>query len=218
MTHSFIKKGPSTVEDPIAMAMTVDGILGAALLAEKEKADAVVIDCTADPGISEARHAVSIPVIGAMRVALSLASDLATRTGIIFPSRNAFPVARNLYRSYADTSCIPMAATDQLVRDLTAENDSTPQALFEASLLLADENECGAIILGCTGYSPFAQTLRDRLSGIGTDIAVIDPVSVAIFTAAAMTWENTSHSKRCFPFPRKGSSSATKLDEIRAAL
>jgi allantoin racemase len=50
---------------------------------EAEGADAVLVACSGDPGVAEARSLVSIPVVGPMEAAMSLACSYGWRFGIV---------------------------------------------------------------------------------------------------------------------------------------
>ncbi len=78
LTYRCTGAGPAEIfSDADAVAATpfvVQSIVAAA----GEGFDAVVVDCTADPGVAEARVAVDIPVVGpgeAMRAAIAAASQ-----------------------------------------------------------------------------------------------------------------------------------------------
>jgi len=62
-------------------------ILAKACWAEASGYDAIVVNCMVDPGVPELRRTVSIPVIGAGRAAVAVASVLADRPLSIFPGR-----------------------------------------------------------------------------------------------------------------------------------
>jgi allantoin racemase len=50
--------------------LAAPGVVDAAIKAEADGAEAVVIDCMLDPGLDAAREAVSIPVIGCGEAAM----------------------------------------------------------------------------------------------------------------------------------------------------
>ena len=59
-----LDKGPASLESQYEDAVAVPQVVLRTVDAEREGADAVIIDCMNDPGLQAAREAVSIPVVG----------------------------------------------------------------------------------------------------------------------------------------------------------
>ncbi|MDB5365038.1 MAG: hydrogenase expression protein HupH, partial [Rhodospirillales bacterium] len=78
-----ISAGPSSVESRVDEAFCVPGLVALALQAQRDGADALVIDCMGDPGLGALREAVQIPVLGVAQTSMSVASMLAQRFGVV---------------------------------------------------------------------------------------------------------------------------------------
>ena len=70
VTNAQIKLGPASIESAVDEVLAAPGVVEAAIKAESDGAQAVVIDCMLDPGLDAAREAVSIPVIGCGEAAM----------------------------------------------------------------------------------------------------------------------------------------------------
>ena len=73
MTNAQIRQGPASIESAVDEVLAAPGVVDAAIMAEADGAQAVVIDCMLDPGLDAAREAVSIPVIGCGEAAMRAA-------------------------------------------------------------------------------------------------------------------------------------------------
>ena len=61
ISQRFLDRGPASVELAVDEVLAGPGVVDAALAAEAEGAQALVIDCMLDPGLDAAREAVGIP-------------------------------------------------------------------------------------------------------------------------------------------------------------
>lgn len=69
-THSELDRGPPSIECEYDKAFAVPDTIVKAIEAERNGADAIVIDCMGDPGLKPVRELVSIPVVGAAEAAI----------------------------------------------------------------------------------------------------------------------------------------------------
>ena len=75
--HAVIDRGPMRVTtDDDARAAAPEVVRKVRFLANEGAADAVVIDCMAEPGLAEAQRSVRIPVVGPRSAVLAAAGDL----------------------------------------------------------------------------------------------------------------------------------------------
>ncbi len=144
---------------------------------ERDGVDAVFVACSGDPGVSEARSLLSIPVVGPMEAAMALACSYGWRFGIV-------TVADRTWGSWMDqlVHINGFSARYAGLRQLETptarvftEGFSNP-ALVEADLrarcaeMAADGAD--AILLGSAGLSTFATSFG---------LAATDPPEVPIF-------------------------------------
>lgn len=83
--HRFVRHMRRATDTAIAyptMLNKVD-VVNEMLELERAGADAVMVACSGDPGVAEARSVLSIPVVGPMEAAMSLALGYGWRFGIV---------------------------------------------------------------------------------------------------------------------------------------
>ncbi len=71
--------GTPSVEGHVAESLVTPDIIAKAIEAEREGADAVIVDCMGDPGVQACREAIDIPVIGPAEASMHLAAVLGHR-------------------------------------------------------------------------------------------------------------------------------------------
>jgi Asp/Glu/hydantoin racemase len=144
---------------------------------ERDGVDAVFVACSGDPGVSEARSLLSIPVVGPMEAAMSLACSYGWRFGIV-------TVADRTWGSWMDqlVHIYGFSARYAGIRQLETptarvftEGFSNP-GLVEADIRArcAEMAAAGAdaILLGSAGLSTFATSFG---------LAATDPPEVPVF-------------------------------------
>jgi allantoin racemase len=84
------KGAPNEISNDQEAKQAIPIIVEKAMWAESRGYDAIIINCMIDPGLDEVRLKVNIPVIGAGRAAMGLATSVAERPARIFP--NSVPI------------------------------------------------------------------------------------------------------------------------------
>ena len=143
-------------------------------------ADAVVIACFSDPGVSRTRAALpGRPVIGIAEAAYYAALQLGQRFGVI--SLGPSSIARHATR-IEDLGLSARLAGDREISMSVAEGNR-PESLAKiraTAEALRDRDGAGVIILGCAGMGLHRAALQ---AAIG--LPVIDPVQAAVASAVA---------------------------------
>jgi Asp/Glu/hydantoin racemase len=150
---------------------------------ERDGVDAVFVACSGDPGVSEARSLLSIPVVGPMEAAMSLAVSYGWRFGIV-------TVADRTWGSWMDqlVHIYGFSARYAGLRQLETptarvftEGFSNPE-LVEADIRgrCTEMAAAGAdaILLGSAGLSTFATSFG--LASTDNDVPVFDVLSVGL--------------------------------------
>lgn len=193
-----LDKGPVSVESSIDEALCGPGLINKALDAEKLGAQAIVIDCLGDPGLDAVREAVTIPVIGPGMSAYHLACTLGHKFAVVTVLGRLRPLIEAHAVKYGVHAKLgAVKAVEVSVLDIEDE-------LFEsvAGKALEAINECGVdvIVLGCTGFLGLEQLVRQRIKEeIDIEVPVINPLPVAVLTAANLIDLNLSHSGLAYP-------------------
>jgi allantoin racemase len=168
---------------------SVDGAVERIIKAEEEGYDAVVISCTFDPGLFEARGIVDIPVVGILEAAGMVAMMMGQMFSIVGPEKVASSVLRRLIDTYGFSGrCASVRDIGIVARDLYPDKTPTEEVLNRLVTVAKKCIEDGAeiIIPGCSIIGALYTTGfdKDPLEVIG--IPVLDPQIVAFKMAEMM--------------------------------
>ncbi len=79
----MLKGGPPLTDNEEDLLLASRFIIAEAVLSEKEGFDAIVIDCTTDPGMMEMEQSLKIPIAGSLKSSIMLALTLGKTYSII---------------------------------------------------------------------------------------------------------------------------------------
>jgi len=199
LSFAFLTNGPASIESSIDEVLAAPGVIDAALKAQADGMDAVIIDCMLDPGLDAAREAVEIPVIGCGEASLREASKFGRFSVLTVLDRQ-----KRAFRKQA--ACHGLS--DQLasvrgigipVLDLERDREASIDATIRESRGAVNDDGARVIIFGCTGMLGFAEPVYQAL-GPEIDL-VIDPLPHAIAVAHAAVSENDKTDKLLYPRP-----------------
>ncbi len=194
--------GPASIESEYDEMLAVPDTVAKIIEAEREGADAVVIDCMGDPGLKPGRECVSIPVVGPAEAAMHAAAMLGHTFSVITVLKRLRPQSENQAKVYGVAEKFAsVRAVDIPVLELETDLDSVKRALTEQALLAIEEDGADAIIFGCTGMLGCAEAVREGLLTRGYDVPVIDPVPYAVRLAVTLVDAGLSHSRITYPTP-----------------
>ena len=194
VTNAQIRQGPASIESAVDEVLAAPGVIDAAIMAEADGAQAIVIDCMLDPGLDAAREAVSIPVIGCGEEAMRAAGAPFAVVTVLQRQERAFGDLARKY-GFADL----MTGTIGIgVPVLALETD---RANAVAATIKGSEKAVSGgaevIIFGCTGMLGFA----DEVSAALDAIKVIDPLPNAIAAAHIAAQSGKKTDKLVYPAP-----------------
>jgi allantoin racemase len=176
-------KAPTTVVDYFMSCLLAPSYCKAAIEAEKEGADALIIVCTDDPGLRFVRQVVDIPVIGEYESTLHLACQMGFKFGVIaWPTRPMMARAEFHIREYgleANACSYPVEPLlepgPDAEKELALNGYTNPKAFCEKYLVPAAQKliKRGAevLVMGSTGMSILAD---------GGGFSKIDDVGVPV--------------------------------------
>jgi len=195
-----LERGPASVESIYEDALAAPGVVAAAIQAERDGVDAVVIDCMNDPGMEAAREAVSIPVIGAAQASMLLAAMLAHKFSIVTTAgRDVYPTALLARRYGIASSHASTRWVDIPVLELNADRQRLLEALVDESKRAIEVDGAHAIVFGCTGMRGMAGMVESELRKQGIAAIVIDPSLAALKWAEILVDLKLTHSQRTYP-------------------
>jgi allantoin racemase len=199
---SELDSGPATIHCEFDDMLAVPDTVAKIIAAEREGADAVVIDCMGDPGLRAAREAVRIPVLGPCETSMHLAAMLGQKFSVVTILHRLRPTFENLAKLYGvHDKLVSVRSVEIPLLDLQGNMEATAHALTEQAILAVEQDSADVIILGCTGLLGYAEGVRKGLLEGGYDAPVIDPLPAAVKIAAAVVETGLSHSKLTYPAP-----------------
>jgi allantoin racemase len=197
-----IETGPASIECDYEIMLAQPGTIAKIVEAERQGADAVVIDCMGDPGLFGARECVSIPVLGPMQTAMGVAAMMGHKFSVVTVLRRIVPMIETQAGVYGMTSKLASARSVEIpVLELEKDLAATKRALIAEARKAVVEDGADYIIFGCTGMLGCAEAVHAGLREAGLNVPVIDPVPTAINVAAALVRSRLSHSKQAYRQP-----------------
>lgn len=195
-----LEGGTPSVEYRRDIALVAPWVVRAAIEAEQQGCDGVIVDCMIDPGVAAAREAVNIPVVGPSESSMRLAALLGHRFSILTVAQHLREMMRERARIYGlEGKLVSVRSLDIPVLEL----DDDPQFTFEREVELAvravELDEADVIIPGCTGLAGEADRIRAALLERGIDIAVIDPPSAAMRQMEQILAQGLNTSRVSYP-------------------
>lgn len=194
VTNAQVTQGPASIESAVDEVLAAPGVVDAAIKAEVDGVQAVVIDCMLDPGLDAAREAVSIPVIGCGEAAMRAALTNFAVVTVLQRQERAFADLAAKY-GLADT-LIEIIGIGVPVLALETDRETALAATIEGSKR-AVKRGATSIIFGCTGMLGFAEEVSAALDGI----KVIDPLTNAISLAHEAVQSGQMTDKTIYPYP-----------------
>lgn len=140
-------------------------------MVRRDRVDALLVSCVADPGVADLRRAVTVPVVGAGSASASVAKALGRPVGALSITDEVLPAVADVLGEQLVAWYKPEAVRTTV--DLQSKSDQA--ALVTAGRRLIEAG-AGVVLLACTGFSTLrvASALEEALA-----VPVIDPVLAA---------------------------------------
>ncbi|MGO5130577.1 aspartate/glutamate racemase family protein [Mitsuokella jalaludinii] len=158
------------VHDEATKAQAIPKIVALAKELEERGAKALLISCAADPGVAEARAAVTIPVLGAGTCVAAVARSLGAHVGVLNLTGTTPPSLRNVLGDAFFQEIAPQGIENTTQLQTPAGKAAAIAALRELECC------CDVVALACTGFNTMglAQEMRPLLS-----IPIVDPIEAS---------------------------------------
>jgi allantoin racemase len=167
--------GPVSIEGHYDEAISTIGLLEEIRKGEQDRVDGYVIACFGDPGLLAAREIASGPVIGIAEGAMHLASLISTGFTVVTTLGRTKVIARHLVQNYGfERSCRNIRSTELAVLDLE-DSERAQKAILAECRLAVEQDEAGAIVLGCAGMADLANRISQAIG-----IPVVEGVTAAV--------------------------------------
>jgi Asp/Glu/hydantoin racemase len=200
----FVRIGtPTLVNDPADLMLTDLAYVEAAMRAQRQGFDGIVIGAVADYGLGTIRASVDIPVVGCGQASLLTAAGIGDKFGIvtIWPQTTAFTYDRILRDNLVGRQCVAVRYVstvaeqaeigdeDGFYQQMQAGREGMMQRIL-AEIEAAVAEGAQSIVLGCNCMSPVARILAARAS-----VPVIDPTAAGYRSLESMLALGLTHAK-----------------------
>lgn len=193
--------GPVSIEGHFDEAVSALGVADEVLAGERGGTDAYVIACFGDPGLAAARELTRAPVVGIAEAAFHVATLITPRFSVVTTLGRTVGIAEDLLRRYGFTGhCRRVRAAEIPVLDLEDDGETALERIIAEGRRARDEDDIGALVLGCGGMS-------DLTAHLGREIGlpVVDGVAAAVKlceSLVALGLGTSKHGELAFPRPK----------------
>jgi len=185
-----IERGPKSIETFYDATYAGPEILRL-VKQEGEEADAIVINCFADPAVDAAREVVEKVVVGPAETSMSVALHLGSKFSVISTFANSAPWVRLQVAKFGVESRLASAiGVDIPVLELEKDSTKAVDEIVRAAQEAIDRDGAEVIVLGCTGMACLAQKIRQRLT-----VPVIEPAATALKMAELLVKLGLCHTR-----------------------
>lgn len=176
------KTGPDSIECYVDEYLAIPGVLQEVIKGDKDGADAFIIACFGDPGLSAAREVTDKPVLGICESAVAAAKFIAPYFSVVSVLDRSRKVTEDVIKAYgAEPFCRSIRTTGLSVLDFGKNPEKGLAALAEQGRKAVQEDGAECILLGCAGFVDFVEALKKELG-----VPVLDGVMPAVKFAEAM--------------------------------
>lgn len=175
-------------------------IIDAVIDSKKNNADAVIVYCFGEPGVEESRPKVNIPVFGIASPAMHMAAQLGKYFSVIASVDAHCPLIDKLADRFGLASKMKHARSIDISPDKLIDSDDL---LFSRVIALAqksiEEDNVDTFVLGCGSMQSKALGIKKLIKEkLGYNVAVVDPLPIAVYFINAVVLSKLSHSKKAY--------------------
>jgi allantoin racemase len=149
ITH--LSESPRNIDYYVPKHLAEVEVLRAVLEAERNGFDAFVIGCCYDPGLTQARELVEMPVVGPLEASTALSRPFGHRFSVVTDHRKAVPELEDRLRVYGvEPNCRSVRAIDWHVDDMVRDPDAVARDAYARCSEVLERDGAEAVVLGCT--------------------------------------------------------------------
>lgn len=197
-----LSKGPVSIDDWFDATWAALHVVQAAMKAEADGYDGMIVYCYDDPGVRAAKEAVRMPVVGLGEASAHIASLISHKFGIVtagLPQKTAAVIWDNLRMIELDHKCVGVKPVGIPVLRLTEDHDEQERNLTEYAQELAAKG-AEVIVLGCGSMLGVADPVSKKLG-----IPIVIPARAALALVESLAAMGLAQSKRGFGTPTEKS-------------
>ncbi len=193
--------GPASIECAYDEFQASLGTIDAAVQAEKDGYDGVIIGCAGDVALDGVREMVNIPAMGPAQASYMAAAMLGRKFSVITPLSTLIGPLEELAEKYGlKDKLASVRATDITVLDINRDPDAAMRRTTEEAIKASDEDGADAVVLGCMSMA-FAQADKEITEKIG--IPCVNPLPVSVYFLESLVKSGLTPSKKAYPYPPK---------------
>jgi allantoin racemase len=182
-----------------SFSLYIPGILQEIKKTEKEKFDAVIIDCFTDTGLEPAKIAAHIPVVAPGEASMHFACLLADKFGMITPMAEGIPFHNRQVNNYGLAEhLVSIKPLNMEFAGLRQKKAELERKVTQLSREMVAEG-AQAVVVGCTVTFPALGVGSAAKISKKLGIVLIDPLAIAMRTAEMMVHLNLIQSNLAFP-------------------
>lgn len=168
--------GPDSVESLYDEALAVPGVISEVIKGDREEgADAFIIACFGDPGLEAVKEVTDKPVIGIAQAAITVGRLMAPNFSILYVLDRSQKIIEHVLTLHdAEKKCCSIRSVGLGVLEFE-DKEALLQALLKQGKRCVEEDGAECILLGCAGYTAFAEKMRRELG-----VLVLDGVVPAV--------------------------------------
>ncbi len=201
-SFAYIDEGPRFIQNAYDDAHAGLDLIRKVQAAERDGADAVVINCSADTALRACREAVSIPVIGPSECSMLYAAQLVDSFSVLtFAKRingRFYRIAHELGVSHRLANVISVE-TD--FDDISNGSDMVVDSLYEAIRQEYERSGCDGYILGCTDFEDVAPQLSEKLKENQLNVVLLKPFEISAWSAYITVKMGLRQGRSSYPMP-----------------
>jgi allantoin racemase len=172
---------PRDIDYYAAKHLAETEIMAAAVAAERDGFDAVVIGCCYDPALTQCRELVDIPVIGPLEASVLLSRLFGHSFAVLTDHHKAVPELRDRVRLYGlEASCRTVDAIDWFVDDMVLD----PLTVAKDTVAKVEDvmHTTGAetVVIGCTIVSACYELAALQGATELAELSVVNPNLMAV--------------------------------------
>lgn len=127
------------------------GIMKSVIQAERDGFDAYVIGCCYDPGLTQARELVNMPVVGPLEASVAMSRAFGHSYAVVTDHQKAVPQLTDQIRIYGqEANCKAVTSVGWFVDDMVRDPEAVAQDAYEASTRVMEQTGAETVIIGCT--------------------------------------------------------------------
>jgi allantoin racemase len=155
-------------------------IMAAAVAAERQGFDAFVIGCCYDPGLTQCRELVDIPVVAPLEASVLLSRLFGHSFAVLTDHHKAIPELRDRIRLYGlEASCRAVDAIDWFVDDMVLDPATVAEDTYAKVQQVMRTSGAETVVIGCTIVSACYELAALERADLAA-LSVVNPNLLAV--------------------------------------